>query len=52
MPRIEMEHIGYELNVPPRGADGDKMFFVQVDEKKCIGCDTCQEYCPTGAMKR
>lgn len=50
MPRIEMEHIGYELNVPPQGADGDKLFFVQVNAEKCIGCDTCQEYCPTGAM--
>ena len=50
MPRIEMEHIAYELNVPPQGADGDKMFFVQIDADKCIGCDTCQEYCPSGAI--
>ena len=45
-----MEHIEYELNVPPQGANGDKMFFVQIDAEKCIGCDTCQEYCPTGAI--
>ena len=50
MPRIAMEHIEYELNVPPQGANGDKMFFVQIDAEKCIGCDTCQEYCPTGAI--
>ena len=50
MPRIVMEHIQYEPNVPPQGADGDKMFFVQVDAEKCIGCDTCQEYCPSGAI--
>lgn len=50
MPRIIMEHIQYEPHVPPRGADGDKMLFVQIDDKKCIGCDLCQEYCPTGAV--
>lgn len=50
MPRIIMEHIQYEPHVPPRGADGDQMLFVQIDDKKCIGCDLCQEYCPTGAV--
>ncbi|MFT4301825.1 MAG: [FeFe] hydrogenase, group A [Desulfovibrio sp.] len=50
MPRIAMEHIQYEPHVPPKGADGDKMLFVQIDDKKCIGCDLCQEYCPTGAV--
>ncbi len=50
MPRIEMEHIAYELNVPPQGADGDKMLFVQIDPEKCIGCDSCQEYSPSGAI--
>ena len=46
MPRIEMEHIAYELNVPPQGADGDKMFFVQIDPEKCIACGTCAQICP------
>ncbi len=50
MSRVSMEHVNYEMNVPPQGADGDKMFFVQIDKDKCIGCDTCQEYCPTGAI--
>ena len=50
MSRESMEHVQYEMNVPPQGADGDKMFFVQIDKEKCIGCDTCQEYCPTGAI--
>ena len=51
MARETMEHVDYEMNVPPRGADGDKLFFVQIDPDKCIGCDTCQEYCPTGAIE-
>ncbi|MCR4667106.1 MAG: [FeFe] hydrogenase, group A [Desulfovibrio sp.] len=50
MARVTMEHVEYELNVPKRGADGEKLFFVQIDKKKCVGCDTCQEYCPTGAI--
>ncbi|MBO4313891.1 MAG: 4Fe-4S binding protein, partial [Desulfovibrio sp.] len=50
MSRVSMEHVKYEMNVPPQGADGDKMLFVQIDKEKCIGCDTCQEYCPTGAI--
>ncbi|MBQ7606426.1 MAG: 4Fe-4S binding protein [Desulfovibrionaceae bacterium] len=50
MARVTMEHIDYELNVPMRGANGEKLFFVQIDKNKCVGCDTCQEYCPTGAI--
>ena len=50
MARVKMEHVDYELNVPKRGADGEKLFFVQIDKNKCVGCDTCQEYCPTGAI--
>lgn len=45
-----MEKIAYEPNVPPKGANCDKMFFVQIDKDKCVGCDTCQEYCPSGAI--
>lgn len=50
MARVKMEHIDYELNVPKRGANGEKMFFVQIDKDKCVGCDTCLQYCPTGAI--
>jgi ferredoxin hydrogenase large subunit len=50
MSRIEMEKIFYENQSPDPKADPDKLFFIQVDEKKCIGCDTCMEYCPTGAI--
>ncbi|EHJ47146.1 hydrogenase, Fe-only [Solidesulfovibrio carbinoliphilus subsp. oakridgensis] len=50
MSRIEMEKIFYEQRTPAPGADLDKLFFVQVDESKCIGCDACLSYCPTGAI--
>ncbi|NDY56270.1 4Fe-4S dicluster domain-containing protein [Desulfovibrio sulfodismutans] len=50
MSRIEIEKIFYENQVPDAKADPDKLFFVQVDETKCIGCDTCMSYCPTGAI--
>ena len=26
------------------------MFFLQIDPDKCVGCDTCMGYCPTGAI--
>jgi ferredoxin hydrogenase large subunit len=50
MSRIEMEKIFYEDHAPDPKADPDKLFFIQIDESKCIGCDTCQQYCPTGAI--
>ena len=50
MSRIEMEKIFYETNVPPPGTDLDQKLLVQVDETRCIGCDTCMGYCPTGAI--
>ena len=50
MRRIEMSHVFYETNVPPSGTDPGKALIVQVDENKCIGCDTCLGYCPTGAI--
>ena len=50
MARITMEHVQYESHVPAVGTDPDKLFFVQIDQKKCIGCDTCQRYCPVDAI--
>ena len=50
MSRVVMEHIEYEMNVPQKKADGDRMFFLQIDPDKCVGCDTCMGYCPTGAI--
>ena len=50
MSRIEMEKIFYDQTVPPPGTNLDKSLIVQVDETKCIGCDTCMGYCPTGAI--
>ncbi|MGL4368524.1 MAG: [Fe-Fe] hydrogenase large subunit C-terminal domain-containing protein, partial [Spirochaetota bacterium] len=46
-----MEGIMYKGTSPSRRANPDKITFVQVDEKKCVGCDTCISYCPTGAVQ-
>ena len=32
------------------GTNPDSLFFVNIDKEKCIGCDVCQSYCPTGAI--
>jgi len=50
MSQIEMEKIFYEDQAPDPKANPDELFFIQIDPEKCIGCDTCQEYCPTGAV--
>ena len=50
MTRVVMEHVEYELNVPETGVQPDSLTFVEIDQEKCIGCDTCQQYCPTGAI--
>ena len=50
MTRVVMEHVEYELNVPETGVQPDRLTFVEIDQEKCIGCDTCQQYCPTGAI--
>ena len=45
MTRVVMEHVEYELNVPETGVQPDSLTFVEIDQEKCIGCDTCQQYC-------
>ena len=50
MTRVVMEYVEYELNVPETGVQPDSLTFVEIDQEKCIGCDTCQQYCPTGAI--
>ncbi|ABB36882.1 Periplasmic (fe) hydrogenase large subunit [Oleidesulfovibrio alaskensis G20] len=47
---VEMEKIQYVDQSPDPRANPDELFFIQIDPEKCIGCDTCQEYCPTGAI--
>ncbi len=48
--RVLMEGIYYENSAPDPKIDPDSLFFIQIDKAKCIGCDTCNEYCPTGAI--
>ena len=46
-----MEGIFYKERSPSADADPDSISFVQVDRAKCVGCDTCIAYCPTGAVQ-
>ncbi len=48
--RVLMEGIYYADSFPDPKTDPDTLYFIQIDKDKCIGCDTCQEYCPTGAV--
>lgn len=50
MERLEMEHIKYVCQTPTRDIHPAKVSFVQIDQDVCIGCDTCNQYCPTGAI--
>ena len=45
----EMEHVTVAVASPSLG-DYDKAFFVQVDQKLCQSCGTCDGVCPTGAI--
>jgi ferredoxin hydrogenase large subunit len=44
-----VEHVKVRMNAP-RSGNYDRLYFVQVDQERCQGCDTCNEYCPTGAI--
>lgn len=48
--RILMEGIFYEESFPDKKINPDSLFFIQIDKDKCIGCEICQKYCPTGAI--
>lgn len=50
MARITMEHVQYEMHTPEVGSNPDQFGFVQIDPSKCIGCDSCQRYCPVDAI--
>ncbi len=41
----------WTLSLAPGPESADKAYFVQVDQSKCENCDTCQEYCGTGAIQ-
>ncbi len=48
--RVLMEGIYYEENFPDNKTDPDLLYFIQIDGDKCIGCEICQKYCPTGTI--
>lgn len=48
--RIMMEDVYYEDKYPEPGSDPDSLFFVQINQEECMGCNSCQAYCPTGAI--
>ena len=51
MQRIEVEGVWEDLHVPEAGADPDGLSFFEIDQSRCIGCDSCQRYCPVGAIQ-
>lgn len=50
MEKVLMEKIYYNESFPEPRADPDDLFFVRIDEEKCVGCDTCTQYCPVKAI--
>lgn len=41
----------WTLGLAPGPEAAERAYFVQVDQSKCENCDTCQDYCATGAIQ-
>ena len=48
MARTEIGGISYELQVPGQNPG---TAFLQIDQARCIGCDTCRGVCPQGCIE-
>jgi ferredoxin hydrogenase large subunit len=46
-----MEGVVYKRRSPSKRTNPDAISFISVDGAKCVGCDTCISYCPTGAIQ-
>ncbi len=51
MQRVETEGVWTELHVPGPGEDPDTLSFLEIDQSRCIGCDSCQKYCPANVIQ-
>ena len=47
---LRMEGIDYMDRCPAPGTDPNSLFFVRINKETCVGCSSCQAYCPTGAV--
>ncbi len=46
----EIEKV-WTLGLAPGPEQADGVYFVQVDQSRCENCDSCEEYCATGAIQ-